>query len=302
MSAFTALDHVIVGVRDLEAAAATYAGLLGRTPSWRGEHPGWGTANALYRLENVYLELVTPTGDGPFGSGLRSHLDAAGEGPVGFALGTGDADALAAALRDRGLAAGDPLPGEGRDTASGAVRRWRNVMLPREAARGILVFGIEHRSPPESLPLVVPDAPAAAVTGIDHVVVRTDAPEAAIAFYGEGLGLRLALDRTFEAWGARLLFFRVGGITIEVAAPARPPATPAAEDQLWGISWRVPDAAAARARLAAAGFDVSELRPGRKPGTRVCTVRGPTHGVATLLIEPAAREAEAQPAPERRGT
>jgi catechol 2,3-dioxygenase-like lactoylglutathione lyase family enzyme len=296
VSALRSLDHVIVAVADLAAAAATYTRLLGRGPSWRGAHPGWGTANVLFRLEDTYLELVTPAGEGPFGAGLRAQLDAAGEGPVGFALGTDDADALAAALRARGLAAGDPLPGEGRETASGAVRHWRNVMLPREAARGILVFGIEHRSPPDALPLVAPDDPAAAVAGIDHVVVRTDAPEAAIAFYGEGLGLRLALDRTFEAWGARLLFFRIGGITIEVAAPARPPVTPAAEDRLWGISWRVPDAGAARARLAAAGFDVSELRPGRKPGTRVCTVRGPTHGVATLLIEPAARAAEAQAA------
>ena len=32
------------------------------------------------------------------------------------------------------------------------------------------------------------------------------------------------------------------------------------------------------------GFDVSEVRSGRKPGTRVCTVNGEPNGVATLLI------------------
>ena len=67
----------------------------------------------------------------------------------------------------------------------------------------------------------------AAIAGIDHVVVRTEAPEAAIRFYGDSLGLRLALDKTFEQWGARLLFFRVGGVTVEIAAPAKPVATPA---------------------------------------------------------------------------
>jgi hypothetical protein len=46
----------------------------------------------------------------------------------------------------------------------------------------------------------------------------------------------------------------------------------------------VPDAEAARERLAAAGFDVSEVRPGAKPGTRVCTVRREAWGVPTLLI------------------
>jgi hypothetical protein len=94
----------------------------------------------------------------------------------------------------------------------------------------------------------------------------------------------LALDRTFEQWGARLLFFRVGGVTVEIAAPAKPVASPAAGDAVWGFSWRVPDVDAARARLAGEGFDVSEVRPGRRPGTRVCTVRAPTHGVATLLL------------------
>jgi hypothetical protein len=36
-----------------------------------------------------------------------------------------------------------------------------------------------------------------------------------------------------------------------------------------------------------AGFDVSELRDGRKPGTRVFTVRDGSCGVPTLMIEPA---------------
>jgi catechol 2,3-dioxygenase-like lactoylglutathione lyase family enzyme len=286
MSEFRALDHVIVAVSQLDAATRTYASLLGCSPSWQGQHPGLGTANALFRLENAYLELLAPTGEGELGTPLRARLAARGEGPVGFALATDDAAGCARALRARGLAAADPVLGMGRDEASGAWRRWRRVMLPAAAARGVLVFGIEHLSPPDLLPRGAPlGAPEAAVAGIDHVVVRSEAPEAALDFYGRGLGLRLALDRTFEAWGARLLFFRVGGVTVEVAAPAPPVAQPAADDTLWGISWRVPDAAAARARLAASGFDVSELRAGRRPGTTVCTVRGPTHGVATLLIE-----------------
>jgi len=286
VSEFVALDHVIVGVRDLDLAAADYATLLGRAPSWRGDHPGWGTANALFRLENSYLELVAPSGDGPFGANLRARLDERGEGPIGFALRTDDATACAAALRERGVAATDPIAGEGHDTATGAVRRWRNVMIPGSAAsRGIFVFGIEQLSPPDALPVAQPAAAAdAAIAGIDHVVVRTEVPDAAIRFYGDGLGLRLALDKRFEQWGARLLFFRVGGVTVEIAAPLPEVAAPGAEDEFWGISWRAPDIAATRSRLAASGIDVSELRPGRRPGTQVFTIRTHTHGVATLVI------------------
>jgi hypothetical protein len=62
----------------------------------------------------------------------------------------------------------------------------------------------------------------------------------------------------------------------------------AAPDKLWGLSWRVKNAEAAHARLKTNGFDISEIRTGRKPGTRVFTVRNNTLGVPTLMVEPAA--------------
>ena len=58
---------------------------------------------------------------------------------------------------------------------------------------------------------------------------------------------------------------------------------------MWGLSWRVADIDATRARLVAAGIDVSEVRAGRKPGTRVMSVRDGTCGVHTLVLERTAR-------------
>ena len=108
------------------------------------------------------------------------------------------------------------------------------------------------------------------------------------ALYRDGLGLRLALDRTFDERGVRLLFFRIGGTTVEVAAAATRPPDPSAADRFGGLAWKVEDADAARRRLVAAGFDVSEVRMGNKPGTRVCTVRDAPAAVPTLILEPAA--------------
>jgi hypothetical protein len=76
-------------------------------------------------------------------------------------------------------------------------------------------------------------------------------------------------------------------ITVEIAAPLA--AATETTDRLWGISYQVPDVERAVARLRRDGFDASEARAGRKPGTRVATVRGEPCGVATLLIEPAPR-------------
>ena len=299
---FDALDHVILAVRDLADATRRYATLFGRRPSWRGEHPGQGTANTLFKLHNTYLELIAVQGEGPTASLLSSRLDAHGEGLVGLAFGTREADAAHEELAARGLDPAPVAPGLGRDADSGLIRRWRTAMLPIELTRGVLLFAIEHGSPdllPEAAPV---GATGAVISGIDHAVVQTADAEAAIALYRDGLGLRLALDRSFPDWGMRLVFLRVGGVTIELAQPQVSRREPKASedhresdsglsldtDRLWGLSWRVPDADAARARLAAAGVDASEVRPGRKPGTRVVSVKDGTCGVPTLLIEPAA--------------
>ena len=126
--------------------------------------------------------------------------------------------------------------------------------------------------------------PATAALGIDHVVVQTADPERAIAFWRDHAGLRLALDRSFAERSLRLLFFRSGGITLEYASPHPPPASRDLPDRFHGVSYRIADLPAHRARLLAAGFEVSEIRAGMRPGTSVATVRSGTAGIPTLLL------------------
>jgi catechol 2,3-dioxygenase-like lactoylglutathione lyase family enzyme len=282
-----ALDHVVILVADLAAGERVYTGLLGRAPSWRGEHAGAGTANVLYRLENSYLELLAPVGEGTLAPALAARLESHGEGLFALAFATRDATAEAARLRAQGIQASEPAEGEGRETASGAVRRWRTTWLPPSATRGLVLFAIEHLASSAALPFAPPHPPAAdAVHALDHVVVASEELEASRRLYGEALGLRLALDRRFEARGLRILFFRVGGSTVEIVGSLAPPPVASGVDRLSGLAWRVADVEAARARLVGS-FDVSPVRPGAKPGTLVCTVRAPTASVPTLLIGPA---------------
>lgn len=125
---------------------------------------------------------------------------------------------------------------------------------------------------------------------LDHVVVSaTDATRAA-ADYGARLGLDLRLDR--EAFGFRGLFFRCGDAVVEVVVAGSEGAAGAQGegggrgDAFAGLAWRCPDVAAERDRLVTQGVEVSEVREGRKPGTRVATVRDPDLHVPTLLIGP----------------
>ena len=285
-----ALDHIIIAVEDIEAAEKSYEALLGRTASWEGGHPDYGTKNVLFRLDNTYLELLAPDGDTDYANLLRSKIKEGGEGPMGLAFGTKDADQTVEVLEAAGLHPQTPMPGTGVDRRSGATRQWRNVMLPGHRVGGLFMFAIEHESDPDTLPLVPPhDTGGGAVHAVDHVVIQTQDPEAAKSLYGEeGLGLRLALDQTVEKWGGRMLFFRVGGLTVEVVGK-----TTSGEvhdkptHSFWGIAYKVEDIDAAHDRLKAAGVDVSEVRVGRKEGTKVATVKSHVHGVPTLLIGPA---------------
>jgi catechol 2,3-dioxygenase-like lactoylglutathione lyase family enzyme len=167
----------------------------------------------------------------------------------------------------------------------------RGVPAEREAGRLALSLDATHRVPIAVIGPVGKAAPsallasreAAAVAGLDHVVIRTPDPERAIAFYGGRLGLDLRLDRSNPQWNARLLFFRCGDIVVEISHDVGKGVSDG-PDRLWGLAWRVPDVAAAHARMKAAGIELSEVRDGRRPGTQVFTVQSHTANVPTLVI------------------
>lgn len=274
-------DHVTIAVNEVETAMTAYERLLGSAPSWRGEHPGLGTEVALFGLSNALIELVAPRHDALEAEGLRALLNARGEGLHAIALGTGDASACCALLRERGLRATAPESGEARSTA-GELRRYRTVELSTRTTRGLHVLAVERS---DAASLRQRRAPAAsAVDALDHVVIRTADADAAIALYGSGLGIRLALDR--KLGDRRMLFFRIGGVTLEVV---QDPALGDA-DVLYGLAYRVRDIEAAHARMRSSGLALSEVRPGNKQGTRVFSVRDGTCGVPTLILHDPARD------------
>ena len=275
----TVIDHIIMAVDNLDAASRDYAVMLGRAPSWHGTHPDYGSANTLFRLDNCYLELLAAQGEGWAADMVTQAIAKQGEGLCGLVFGTDDADGFLQNARANGLEASDPQAGHGVDTASGATRTWRNMYWDAAAARGIQSFCIQHDDV-DALPMAAPNSDGFA-SAVDHVVVQTKSAAAAKQFYGTQLGIRLALEQDVPQWGGTQLFFRANSMSVEVLATEKA----GEEDSLWGLALKTEDIDAMQARLAKAGVDVSEVREGRKPGTRVCTVKSHCANVATLLIE-----------------
>jgi catechol 2,3-dioxygenase-like lactoylglutathione lyase family enzyme len=282
----TGLDHIVVLLGDIKAGAKAYELLLGRAPSWRSQSDGAETV--LFTLDNMTLELMAPVGASATADRIRNVIKIWGEGLASICFRVGDIAKMHRRL-DRVALKPDPVAEvESRDLGSGATLHWKRTRAATELTRGVRMFFLELAEERlRSAAIAV-----APILALDHVVVSTEDPERAAALYGARLGLDMALDRSHQDWG-QLMFFRCGDLIVELVR--RPVAgADQVHDKLWGLSWRVADVDAARARLAAAGIDVSEVRAGRKPGTRVMSVRDGTCGIHTLLLERTAR-----PDPER---
>jgi catechol 2,3-dioxygenase-like lactoylglutathione lyase family enzyme len=283
----TAFHSVVVEAADFESGVDDYARLLGQSPGWFESKTGQDTRSALFALSNTLLELRCaepgsvsrgPTTRGL--AGIRLACDGGDELVERYT-------ARGAPLIDQGIATARRC---GDETGEADSRSWRSFGVDRAASRSIPVELVadEEGARPAWKDVALED-PKASIQALDHVVVFSAAIEATRDFYRDGLDIRLALDRSFEGRGVRLIFFRLAGVTIEIGGRIDAQTDAAAPDRFGGLAWQVADIDAIQARLRADRFDVSEIRDGNKPGTRVCTVRDPVHDVPTLLIEPVAR-------------
>lgn len=252
-------DHAVIAVRDIAEGVSAYATLLDRPAPHVTTRED--VATAVFTTSNLAIELMAPVG--PRAARLSAALDDGGEGLKSLVFATADIERMRTRCERVGLAPEAIVDGE-------AGRSFRANTERTGGAR--LFFMQRHEAQVRE---------SGAVSGLDHIVIRTPNAERAIALYGGRLGLDMRLDR--EVMGRRLMFFRCGDAIVEII---HDDTVTDGRDKLWGISWRVVDADGARERLANAGLDVSEVRTGMKPGTRVFTVRDKTCGVPTLMVQP----------------
>ncbi len=284
LSMITRFHGVVVDVPDLDSAVADYARLLGQDPGPVEADLAQQTRSVSFPVRNMLLEIRED-----------SCADAkSAVGLAGIRLDCDEVEEIKSRLSETGSSL---LPSESRkvDAAGEAEQRaWLSTFVDPDGSRSIPVELISEEVG-ERPTWADPSMPASegrslesgsVIDALDHVVIMSGDIEATRDFYRDGLGIRLALDRSFEKRGVRLIFFRIGGVTIEIGGRLEPAPAPGSADRFGGLAWQVGDMDAIHSRLSADRFDVSEIRDGHKPGTRVCTVRDPVHDVPTLLIEP----------------
>lgn len=242
------LESVVIGVNDLDTAAADYAALVGNT----GEHGAFrGAESVSFQLANTFLRLVETTER---------------QGMKQLVFGSPDLESARRRLQNVGI---DVQESDSDDNF---------LALNPETTRSVnLAIVAEREIVPQDLPS------EGALAGLDHAVVASGNGDFTSALLSGRLQLDMRLDLTNEDWDSRLMFFRCGELIVEVYQSLSKPLLPD-RDRFFGLSWRTNNIEATHSELSEKGFDVSDIRIGRRPGTKVCTVRDKTHGVPTLIL------------------
>jgi hypothetical protein len=181
------LDHVVIAVRDLDAAAKRWEA-LGFTMSPRGTHSAhMGSGNYTMMLGEDYMELLGVLVPTDHNAGLRAFLEVR-EGLDRAAFTATDAAAGAEEVRARGFAATGPvafgrpvpLPGGGEAEARFNVFQWPRDQRPADLG----IFACQHLTRGN---VWIPELQSHAngATRIVRIEVLARDPEAAAAHLGK---------------------------------------------------------------------------------------------------------------------
>ncbi len=125
------IDHLVVAVRSVEAAADVMERDLGLAATGGGRHEAMGTYNRLAFLGDTYIELigvfdatlVRSSRSFAVGGAALRQLEERGEGLATYALATDDVTRDVARLRAAGSPIGEPVAGS-RVRPDGELVRW----------------------------------------------------------------------------------------------------------------------------------------------------------------------------------
>lgn len=255
-SGIAGIDHVIVGVRDLEAARRQWM-RLGFTVTPRGRHIGQGTANYCIMFERDYLELLGFVARDEHAHRLETFL-AQREGAMSVAFAPeSDAAATAATLATNGLHPSPPRAlGRALELPEGTVTpRFSLLNLPPEETPGLDCF-VCGQLTPELVRRPGWLAHANGVTGIAAVHLVADDPPAVMPAYrrlfGDDKAAATVRGVEVDTGRNRLVFSRPAMSGADTPPPA-----------IIALELHVADRAATAAYLDDAGVAFMSLPDGR---------------------------------------
>jgi hypothetical protein len=136
------VDHVILGINDLQKGIEELESRTGVRAEFGGAHPGRGTQNALISLgEHHYLEILAPNPKEKGGERTDELRGLTTLTPIGWAARANDLLATQRLLREHGAQTGEIRPGA-RKRPDGTRLAWKTLDYTSPASP-LLPFFIE---------------------------------------------------------------------------------------------------------------------------------------------------------------
>jgi hypothetical protein len=132
----SAVDHLLLGVADLDRGIDWVEKSSGVRAAVGGVHPGAGTRNALLSLgAGHYLEIIAPDPDQATAKDDRQLRELSSPRLITLALTTNDIDSIARKARKARLQVSGPQDGS-RRLPSGKTLRWQTLTVPNDLGSG----------------------------------------------------------------------------------------------------------------------------------------------------------------------
>jgi hypothetical protein len=242
------IDHLVIAVRSVEAAAAELEAVVGLSVTGGGRHEGMGTLNRLAFLGDTYLELIGIEDEAlvrsnpEFAVGKASLAILAGghEGLATFALAVDDIEDEVARLRDAGSPISPPIPGFRRRPDGEVVRWW--VAFP-ELGPERPPFLIQHElegaewGPEARARRAAARHPAGGAVRLATLELAVRDAAAVAEAYGHELGIAFSEGWRVVVGDEQSVVLREGG-GVPVVELAVEPGTPALDLERFGVRWR----------------------------------------------------------------
>jgi hypothetical protein len=144
------LDHILLGVADLDAGSAAFAAATGVLPATGGTHPGFGTRNRLVSIgPDCFFEVIAPDPAQAIGGMARAEMIAGLTAPtlLTFAIQTTDLDGLIARATAAGLTPGVRVP-MSRTRPDGVRLDWTVIRFAHPVYGEAIPFAIDWQGSP----------------------------------------------------------------------------------------------------------------------------------------------------------
>ena len=270
----TRVQNIFLVTKNLEETSRKFSIFFGRKPNFTGQSKNLGIDIISFGLNKTNICLISPKSSGIWSKTINNFLKNKGEGIFGINFSSDNLESDYNNFVKNKLKLSDRISGYFEGNNKSQIKfSFFNILDNNIKSLNILISNeIDFQNNKVYS--------KSKVSKVNQLVIQTDDPESIKGIFDEKLRIRLALDKTFKEWAGRMLFFRLGGVTLEVVEGK----DIKQNSQYYGIGWHADNYNNCYNALLKDGFSFSEIRKGRKKGTLVSTLKKPILNIPTILI------------------